>query len=404
MYLTLSWRNLWRDKRRTIIAACSVFFAVLLAVLMRSGQIGSYAYMIDSSAKLYMGYFQIQGEGYWENRSLDKSITLSAAQFDSLLHVPHLTSVTPRLEAFALVARQANTKVAQVAGVDPASENAMTGLKKRLVGGTYLADGSDAVMIAQGLADILGIKVGDSVVIYGQGYHGQTAAARLPVCGIVKLPFPSMNNGMLYLTLSNAQDVFSAYGRITSAAVMADNVAHLASVVAGARNAVGDKYAFLTWDTMMPDLVQGIRLDNASGIVMLIILYIVIAFGVFGTVMMMTSERAREFGILVSLGMKKARLVLVTTLETIQISFLGALAGFIGSIPLIYYLHNNPIHMTGEAAKAYESFGVEPIMNFSTNPHILLSQSIVVLVIAIAAAAYPVFFVGRLKPAKAIHG
>ena len=404
MYLRLSWRNLWRDKKRTVIAACSVFFAVLLAVVMRSGQTGSYAYMIDSSASMYMGYLQIQGDDYWENRSLDKSIVLSQTTTDSLEQVPNLTSVTPRLEAFALVAREANTKVAQVVGIDPAREDAMTRLRKRLVEGVYLTGGSGGVMVGQGLAEILGLAIGDSVVIYGQGYHGQTAAARLPVDGIVKLPFPAMNNSMLYLTLSNAQEIFSAYGRITSAAVMTDNVAHLAAVTAGVRSVVGDKYTIMTWDEMMPDLVQGIELDNVSGIVMLLILYIVIAFGVFGTVMMMTSERAREFGILVSLGMNKARLVLVTTLETIQISFLGAVAGFLGSLPLIHYLHNNPIHMTGDAAKAYESFGIEPIMNFSTNPHLFVTQSLVVLAIALAAALYPVLFISRLQPAKAIHG
>ena len=155
---------------------------------------------------------------------------------------------------------------------------------------------------------------------------------------------------------------------------------------------------------MMPDLVQNIELDNASGIIMLIILYIVIAFGVFGTVMMMTSERVKEFGILISVGMKKLKLIWVTTIETIFISFLGVVFGFLGSIPLIYYLHYNPIYFTGEAAKAYETLGIEPIMNFSTDPGIFFSQSLVVLIIALTTALYPLFFVSRLKPVKAIHG
>ena len=404
MYLSLSWRNLWRNKKRTVIASASIFFAVLLAVLMRSAQHGSYAYMIHSSAKLFTGYLQVQGKGYWENRSLDKSISLPAAQIDSLAEIPHVTSVTPRLEAFALISHKANTKVAEVIGIDPAVEDSMTGLRSRIAAGEYLTRDAGGLLIGQGLAEVLNAGVGDSLVLYGQGYHGQIAAARLPISGILKLPFPSMNNSLVYLSLPNAQNVFSAYGRITSLAIMVDNIRHLTAVENMITAQLKNKYTIMTWDEMMPDLVQNIELDNASGIIMLIILYIVIAFGVFGTVMMMTSERVKEFGILISVGMKKIKLIWVTTIETIFISFLGVVFGFLGSIPLIYYLHYNPIYFTGEAAKAYETLGIEPIMNFSTDPGIFFSQSLVVLIIALTTALYPLFFVSRLKPVKAIHG
>ena len=313
MYLSLSWRNLWRNKKRTVIASASIFFAVLLAVLMRSGQHGSYAYMIHSSAKLFTGYLQVQGKGYWENRSLDKSISLPAAQIDSLAEIPHVTSMTPRLEAFALISHKANTKVAEVIGIDPAVEDSMTGLRSRIAAGEYLTRDAGGLLIGQGLAEVLNAGVGDSLVLYGQGYHGQIAAARLPVTGVLKLPFPSMNNSLVYLSLPNAQNVFSAYGRITSLAIMVDNIRHLTAVENSIAARLKNKYTIMTWDEMMPDLVQNIELDNASGIIMLIILYIVIAFGVFGTVMMMTSERVKEFGILISVGMKKIKLIWVQT-------------------------------------------------------------------------------------------
>ncbi len=404
MYLLLSWRNLWRNRKRTIIAASSVFFAVLLAVVMRSGQQGSYSYMIDSSAKLFTGHLQVQGKGYWDNHSLDRSIVIKPDQQKWISEIEHVTSVTPRLEAFSLAACETSTKVAQVIGIDPVKEDRMTGLKKRIIKGSYLSPGSDGVLIAKGLADLLKITVGDSLIIYGQGYHGQIAAARLPVAGIVDLPFPELNNSMVYLTLNEAREVFSAYNRITSLAVMVDNVRNLPFVESSIRKKTGGEFTIMTWDEMLPDLVQNIQLDNASGIIMLVILYIVISFGVFGTVMMMTSERQKEFGILISVGMKKSRLMTVTTVESVFISLLGVLAGILGSIPIILYLHFNPIHMTGDAAKAFETIGVEPIMNFSIDPQIFFSQSVVVMIIALATAIYPVLFINRIQPAKAIHG
>lgn len=404
MYLLLSWRNLWRNKKRTIIAAASVFFAVLLALVMRSGQTGSYAYMIDSSAKQFTGYLQIQGQGYWDNRSLDRSMAISTTQQREIEKIPHVISVTPRLEAYALVSFETATKVGQIIGIDPKKESEMTGLEKRLVQGAYLKADTSGVLIAQGLSEVLKVAVGDDLVIYGQGYHGQIAAAKLPVVGIVKLPFQEMDSSLVYLPLKEAQAVFSTGNRLTSAVVMVDGIGHLETVTGQVRKALWDETTVMTWDEMLPDLVQNIKLDNASGITMIVILYIVIAFGVFGTVMMMTSERAKEFGILISVGMKRIRLVLVTTLETIFISLLGVASGCLVGIPILYYLHTHPLHMTGDAAKAFEAIGVEPIMTFAMEPKIFLAQSLIVLVIALATAIYPLVFVSRLKPAAAMHG
>jgi ABC-type lipoprotein release transport system permease subunit len=370
---------------------------------MRSAQHGSYAYMIDSSAKLFTGYLQVQAPGYWDNRSLDKSITLSDKQIKEIESIPEMTSATPRLEAFALVSFDSSTKVAQIIGIDPDLEEHMTNLKEKMVGGKYLNQSSDGALVAQGLAKMLRVGVGDSIVIYGQGYHGQIAAARLPISGIVKMPFQEMNNGLVYLTLPNAQVIYSAYDRITSLALMISDIRFLDNVLHQLKSQLGSDYVVMTWDEMMPDLVQNIQLDNASGIIMLIILYIVITFGVFGTVMMMVSERIKEFGILISVGMRKWKLIIVTTIETILISIVGVIAGIFGSIPIVWYLHNNPIPITGEATKTFDSLGIEPIFNFSIDPTIFMMQALVVLLIAFGTAIYPLLFIRKIEPVKAMH-
>jgi len=405
MYLSLSWRNLWRNKRRTIIVAASVFFAVLLAAVMRSAQLGSYEYMIDSSAKLFTGYIQVQGLGYWDNRSIDKSIIIKDENLQAISDLPHVASFTPRFEAFALVSNKHYTKVAQVTGISPEKENNMTRLKNKLIKGSYLEENSEGFLIAAGLAEMLHADIGDSVILYGQGYHGHIAAARLPVTGIVKFSFSELNNGLILLSLPKAQDVFSAPGRITSLPIVIDNIRNLESTVAAINSAIlEDGQITMTWDEMLPELVQNIEVDNAGGMIMLFILYIVIGFGVFGTVMMMISERAREFGILVSVGMRKRKLIFVTTIESIFISFIGVIAGIAGSIPIVYYLHHNPIPITGDAAKTFDSLGIEAIFNFSTDFTLFINQALIVLIIALLTAVYPVLFIKKLKPVEALHG
>jgi len=404
MYFSLSWRNIWRNKKRTLIVAASVFFAVLLATVMRSMQLGSYAYMIDSSAKLFTGYLQVQEKDYWDNRSPEKSFEQSAQELDALRNIPHVQHVTPRLDAFALISHDSSTKVAQIIGIEPESENAFSGLKKRLIAGTYLTAHSEGAVIAEGLARMLHLQPGDSLILYGQGYHGQIAAALLPVTGIAHMPLNIMNNSMVFLSLPQVQEIFWMPGRITSIPIIVDDVVHLDGVQEQARQVAGDKQRVMPWDEMMPELKQNIEADNGGGIIMLAILYVVIGFGVLGTIMMMVAERAREFSILISVGMRKGRLIFATTLETVMVSFLGLIVGLAVSYPIIWYLMQSPIHITGEAAKVYEKLGIEAVFAFSNNIGIFTSQAEAILVIALIAVIYPYLFIRKLDPAKTLHG
>jgi len=403
MLFKLAWKNLWRNKKRTFIVSASVFCAVILACVMRSAQLGSYSYMIDSSAKMQTGYLQIQGEGFWENRSMDKSIILSNEKLDSLFALENIESLTPRLEAFALLSRDTITKVAPVIGIDPVLEQKMTGLKEKLVEGEFLSDNSTGIILAEGLARRLKVVTGDSIVLYGAGYHAQSAAAILKVEGIVKLPLPQMNNMMSFLELKNAQSVYAAPGRITSLSIMIDDIRNQDKVNNSVPSLLSDNQIIMSWEEMMPELVQSIQIDNASGLIMIFILYVVIAFGVFGTIMMMTTEREKEFGILYAVGMKKHVMMKVSAIESFLVSLLGVAMGVLLSIPIIVYMSNHPIHLGKEFAKVYESFGIEPLMPFTTDPSIYLWQSVIVFGIALACAMYPVIFIGSLDPVKAMR-
>jgi ABC-type lipoprotein release transport system permease subunit len=402
-YLLLAWRNLWRNKRRTLIAAASVFFAVLLALVMRSMQEGSYDYMIEASVSMYTGYIQIHKDEYWDKRSIDKSMELSDKIVKEISEIENVTLVTPRLESFSLISFGNATKVASIIGIDPEQENRMTRLKAKLIKGSYLTINSKGLLISEGLARLLKADVGDSVVIYGQGYHGVTAADRIPIEGIVKFTLPELNKSMVYLSLKYAQWLYSAPGRITTLSVMINHSDDLKDVYDKVDGMFDDKYEVMTWSEMMPELVQSIEIDNVSGIIMLGILYVIIGFGIFGTVMMMTAERTREFGILISVGMKKWRLSLVSFLESVFLSFIGVAAGVIVTTPVLYYLNQNPILLTGELAEMILSFGLEPILPFRFAPNIFIDQFLTVLVIAMISSLYPVGFIKRLKPVEAIR-
>jgi putative ABC transport system permease protein len=130
--------------------------------------------------------------------------------------------------------------------------------------------------------------------------------------------------------------------------------------------------------------------DSKSGAVMIAILYLVIAFGIFGTVLMMTTERRREFGVLVAVGMQKSKLASVIILEMLYIGIMGIVSGIVISLPVIYYGYYHPYRLSGEVAKMYEDYGLEPILTFMPFDNYFLWQSIIVAIIVLIAIIYPV--------------
>lgn len=403
LFLILAWRNIWRNKRRTLIAASSVFFAVVLALVMRSLQYGSYDFMIDSALRMYTGYLQIHGKGYWNERSLENSIY----DYENLIHkIENLESVEiaiPRLENFLLISSKDITKIASVICVDPIKEDRMTRLKKKLIEGRYINNEDQGILITEGLARLLKVKTGDTVTLYGQGVYGLTVAVNCPVIGVVQFTLPDINNTFVYMPLNFGQTLFGMEDRITTISIMLDNPQEMDRVYEKVKSLMTDDLELMKWEELLPELVQGIQLDNVGGMIMLFILYLIIAFGILGTIMMMTAERTKEFGILISVGMKKSRLILITTLESIFISLLGAITGVIISIPILLFLNNNPIRLTGELAEISLKFGVEPILPFSVEPKIFFAQTGIVLIIALITAIYPVNYIRKIKPIEAMR-
>lgn len=403
-YIKLAWRNLWRNKKRTLISAASVFFAVILSLIMRSMQKGYYDYMIDSSVKLYTGHIQIHGKDFWEKRSLEESMYFDDATIRELKQNKNIVQIIPRLETYALISSGKVSKVVQINGINPEIENAVTNLKNRILEGNYLEENSQGIILAEKLSQLLEVGIGDSVIIYGQGYHGVTVAAVIPVIGIARFPIPEQNKSVTYLSLKYSQELFSAYDRITSLSILLDDADEIESVKSYLKNYFDDSHEIMDWAELSPELVQSIQIDNASGIIMLGILYLVIAFGIFGTIMMMTLERVKEFGILISIGMKKSKIALVTILETIFVSFIGVAAGALISIPILLYLVEHPIPLTGETAEEILAWGFEPIIPFAFYPGMYLAQIWTVLAIALLSALYPVNFIRKLKPSVALRG
>jgi ABC-type lipoprotein release transport system permease subunit len=306
--------------------------------------------------------------------------------------------LVPRIECYALASAGALTRGCRVTGISPAAEDAMTRLASRVVRGSYLRDGSPSVLLAAGLAKRLGIDVGDTMVLLGQGYHGGIAAGRYPVAGIAAFRAPQLDAAMVYLTLEEARTFLGADGFLTSLAVDIGDPARLGSIMAALAPVVDDRYELMTWQEMMPEIDQHIRSDAIGFYIWTGVLYLIIAFGIFSTLLMMTAERRQEFGMLVAIGMRRGRVAAMLVAESLLISLTGVLAGMALSVPLVLYVERHPIRFGGEGARAFEQWGFETLMPTSADPAIFLRQSAIVLAIAVVTGSYPAWKAMRIDP------
>jgi ABC-type lipoprotein release transport system permease subunit len=458
----IAWRNLWRNKRRTLITIASVFFAVFFALLMRSLQLGSYDHMFRNIIESYTGYFQVQDEDFKDNFSVDNAFNLTPELSGIIMGNKNVTDIIPRFESFALASSGPLTKGVLVMGIDPEKESLITNVKERLVkyrltdkiagnlkksnlpetiiskagllkgegysskavlqfdlgisdkdapefmpaienitafSNGYIASGKQEALIGDRLSRYLKLNIGDTLVLISQGYHGTTAAGKFRIAGIVRMPTSDIDNKIVYLPIDQCQELYNAPGMITSLVVNIKDRREKTTdkMLLSLGKQIPSPLRLLGWKEMNELLINQMDADNKSGGIMVGILYLVIAFGIFGTVLMMTTERRREFGVLVAIGMQKSKLAAIVTGEMFYIGLLGILSGIAVALPAIIIGLHNPIRLSGEYAKIYESYGMEPIMPFMPVDYYFLWQSVIVTIIVGIAILYPIRKIFKMK-------
>jgi putative ABC transport system permease protein len=400
--LTMAWKNMWRNHTRTIITMASIFFAVILSVLASSLKTGIFNNLVKNVVSFYTGYIQVHQKGYWDEQILDNSFKSSKEIEQKIFRDQNVAAITSRLESFALASSQELTKGSLVVGIDPEKENQITLLKNRLTRGSYLKDKDLAVLLADGLAKRLKLNVNDTIVLIGQGYHGAIAAGKYLIKGTVKFGSPDLNDKVLFMPLATAQEFYGANGLVSSYVLSLKNTKSIQNTYLAVADVLAPTYEVLTWEQMMPEVKQHIDTDSNNMKYVQGILYLLICFGIFGTLLMMMVERKFEMGMLVAIGMKKSKLMLLLLFESLFTVFTGCILGIICSIPLVYYLKKHPIKIGGETAKAYEKFGFEAIFPTSTEASIFIYQGITVLVIGLVLSLYSIYKVMRLNPVVAM--
>lgn len=402
-YLKIAWRNLFRNKRRSFITVSSVFFGVFFAVTMRSAQIGSLGNMVDNIVKSYTGYIQVQDTAYWEHKTINNTFELKSGLESFLDNEKSIKHYSPRLESFALAASGNKSKGIMLVGIDAKKEEQIIQVSKWLTKGSYLKNETGEALIGQAVAKHLKLGLGDTITLIGIGYHGASAAGLFVVNGLVKFPSPALNGKIIFVNIKDAQEFFSAENQVSSVVLMVDDYAKVAKVASKISKTIDKKYKVMTWMEMQPDLVQFVDGKTGSATIFIFLLFVIIGFGIMGTVIMLIAERKRELGVMIALGMKRAKLSTILFIEVLLMGFVGVISASVLTYPIFWYFEKNPIPISGDAGKMMSDMGFEPVYVFSTKPEVFTMPATIVFTLILLISLYPIWYVYKIKVIDALR-
>ena len=401
--LKLAWRNIWRNKGRSVITIAAVMFCVIFAVVLRSFQVGVWENMIHEIVGNNFGYLQIHEDGFWADQSLDRTMDLGAVNSEELLAVDGVDRLIPRMESFSLLYHGSNTKGSLVMGIDPAVELPGLQLDDILLEGRSFSREDSVIVVSEGLAKYFNVGLGDTLLFMGQGYHGATAYGAFPIGGIARMTNPELNKQLVLMPLQKAQYMYNCTDRATTLVVAVDKDSNYEAVGAALKSSGAEGLEVLEWKELFPEIIQTIEVDMAGGRIFVTILYFIISFVLLGTVIMMVAERQREFGILVSIGMKKTKLAFVTLLENIMLIMGGAIVGMAVVKPVQFYFKYNPIDLSGQMKEAIEQYNFEPKLYTTTSFIINLNHGTIIFIIGVLVSLYAVVKIMKLNPIESMR-
>ncbi|MBM3179353.1 MAG: ABC transporter permease [Chloroflexi bacterium] len=405
LYLRLAWRNVWRQRRRTLLIAVGMGVTMSLLVFY-DGLIGGFEQAIYGNAiQLLGGNIQVHALGY--NEKAGRKPLLPMENPDTVVQAaeahPEVVIASKRIVTSGLVTNREGAFAISIIGVETDKEVQITPVADNISSGRYLnPDDGDLIVIGQGLATAMQIEVGDRITMVGSSTHEQTRQRTMTVVGIYDVGVPSVEKTTIYISLGEAQQLFGLDGQVTEVVVSLKQIGQEAGVINTINNSTPG-YEVESWETSIPDLKKTMDMKTSVMSVFGIFMLGIAAIGILNLLMMAVFERTREIGIIGALGLKPREITFLFLLEGILIGVMGAVLGAIlgtlingilGVVGLDYSQFANLTEYT-----ALISGSIYPQLV----PLKVLQHALTVAIIAALAALYPAIEASRREPAEALH-
>ena len=401
----IAYRNLLRNKRRTWITLVSVAFGMAVVVFTNTVTKGTHEKNIEDGIKRSSGHFQLHYRGYQENQILYNSLELGKLDLNNIAAIPGIKALLYRITTAGLVESHGRTRLVMVRGLDPQPEQPYGGFSTSLVDGDYLDSADqDGVYIGQGLAEYLGVRVGDPLFLIGEARDMTVAAGRVRVRGIFRTGNGELDRQYMLINKQRAEEIFVMQGYVTEMVFMLDSYELIDRVSGQLRSMIGPDSEIVVWDDIIPEMKQMVALDAAFGYLFLLILLIVVAFGIMNTILMATLERKKEFAVVLAIGAERSYLAKLILAEGTFLSLAAVGLGLLLGVPASLYFVSHPIPITGDSAKAFETWGFEPLIRGRLTWLNIMGSSIFFMILGWISSLWPARLASRTAVSRNLAG
>ena len=402
--LRMSWRNVWRNWRRTIIAVIAISLGLVLLLVFDGLMGGAEQGMYGNVVKLQGGNVQIHAPGYREkaNRLPLLPLSDSEAVVQAALAQPRVVGASRRINSGGMVSSHEGTFPVAIIGLEPELEAPVGLLADNIAAGRYLtAQDGDQLLVGQALADRLEVGVGDRVTLIGRAPHEQMRRRTMTIVGIYDLGIDEVEKGLVYISLAEAQALYNLRDQATEVNVVLRSIGQEEHVVA-ALSAELPGVEVDPWYVTDPTTKQTMEMEKGIMSLFGLVILVIAGVGILNLLLMAVFERTREIGILAAIGMKRWETMVLFLLEGTFIGLLGALAGcVVGGLINLYFGQVGLPWAAQEYSELTALLGDR--IYFDVGIGLLLNRGLTVLIIAAVAALYPAWQASRREPAEALH-
>jgi putative ABC transport system permease protein len=402
MLVKLAWRNLWRNKRRSLIVLFSIIVGVNAMLFMDGMTNGMLSQILFNQISLSVSHIQIHEKGFNDNRTVQGLIKNPETVEANIRKNEFVQTYSKRVITFGLLSSASNSTGIYLYGVSPKEEKNVSRISSSIIEGSYLTDKKNEILIGKKLAEKLKVELGDKVVAMANTPDGTIGSEVFRIAGIFKTPSSEFDKAYIYIPIQTAQSMLDLGNNFHEFAIITKDYKTSNTVRDQLAKKIQDNVEVLSYEDLLPFIIIQLDMYKESMFVINFIVALAIIFGIVNSMLMSVFERIQEIGVLMSIGMRVKKIFGMVILESFILGVFGTMIGVISG-----YLINIPFAIYGIDlsffAESLESFAIGSILYPQLSIENFLLTLFMIPMISVLAAIYPAYRAIKLEPVHAIR-